>query len=65
MKAEKQTNGTNKNLKIVLIGFDWNNIGINNTEITMSKLDRDGLTTDKNEFVLLYAGNKIRRNHFA
>jgi len=49
----------NQNLKIAFIGFDWNDIGINNPALTMSKLNRDGLQTEKNEFVLLYAGNKI------
>lgn len=50
-----------KNLKICFIGFDWNNIGIDNSGVTMNKLDRDGLQTEKNEFVLLYAGNTIRK----
>jgi glycosyltransferase involved in cell wall biosynthesis len=52
---------TEEKLKIYFIGFDWNNIGINNSELTMSKLNRDGLQTGKNEFALLYAGNIIRR----
>lgn len=47
-----------KKLKIVLLGFDWNDIGTTRPDITMRKLNRDGLRTDMNEFVLIYAGNE-------
>lgn len=48
-------------LKIVLLGFDWNDIAFNNIDFTKSKLDRDGLNPEKNEFLLLYGGNKWKR----
>ena len=52
----------NKNkLKIACIGFDWNNIAFNNINFTKSKLNRDGLNSDFNEFFLLYAGLKCKR----
>lgn len=47
-----------KKLKIVFLGFDWNDIGEHRPDKTMRKLNRDGLQTDINEFVLIYAGNK-------
>lgn len=48
-------------LKIVLLGFDWNDIAFNNIEFTKSKLDRDGLNPEENSFLLLYGGNKWKR----
>lgn len=52
----------NKNkLKIACIGFDWNNIAFNNINFTKSKFNRDGLNSDFNEFFLLYAGLKCKR----
>lgn len=51
----------NKKLKIVCVGFDWNNIAFENIDFTKSKLDRDGLNSGINSFLLLYGGNKWKR----
>lgn len=50
-----------KKLKIVCLGFDWNDIAFKNIEFTKSKLDRDGLNPCGNSFLLLYGGNKYKR----
>lgn len=50
-----------KKLNIVCLGFDWNDIAFNNIEFTKSKLDRDGLNSGENNFLLLYGGNKWKR----
>lgn len=51
----------NKKLKIVCVGFDWADIAFNNIDFTKSKLDRDGLNSGINSFLLLYGGNKWKR----
>lgn len=51
----------NAKLKIACVGFDWNNIAFDNINFTKSKLDRDGLNSNYNEFLLLYAGLKCKR----
>lgn len=48
-------------LKIVLIGFDWRNISFNDISLTKKKLDRDGLRTNINCFLMFYAGLKFSR----
>ncbi len=53
-----------KKLKISFLGFDWNDIGIDNIDFIKSKLNRDRLQTSQNEFLLLYAGNTIKRKKF-
>ena len=58
MNEERKENNNERRLKITLLGFDWNNI---DSELTMSKLDRDGLQSSRNEFVLLFGGNRIGR----
>jgi glycosyltransferase involved in cell wall biosynthesis len=51
-----------KKLKITMLGFDWNDICFNDPDFMISKLDRDGINSQQNEFVNLYAGNKIKRS---
>jgi glycosyltransferase involved in cell wall biosynthesis len=51
----------NRKLKITMMGFDWNDICFNDKDFMISKLDRDGLNTQINEFVSLYAGNRTAR----
>jgi len=51
-----------KKLKITLLGFDWNDICFKDKDFMISKLDRDGMNSRLNEFLSLYAGNKIDRS---
>ncbi|MCD4704620.1 glycosyltransferase [bacterium] len=50
-----------KKLNIVMIGFDWNDISKNGYNITMNKLNRDGLNAGFNNFLLIFAGVKNKR----
>lgn len=50
-----------KNLNIVMMGFDRNDIGKGNYKVTMSKLDRDGLNPGFNNFLILFASTKNKR----
>ena len=51
-----------KKLKITMLGFDWNDICFNDPKFMISKLDRDGINSQLNEFVNLYAGNRTNRS---
>jgi len=61
----KKSNDVEYKLKVVCMGFDWDNIAFNNISFTKSKLDRDGLKPDFNEFLLLYAGSKCKRQEIS
>lgn len=48
----------NKHLKILAIGFDWRGIGKGDYRESKKKLDRDGLNTGINDFVMIYLGDR-------
>ena len=54
-----------KKLNIACIGFDWNDIGRGDYNLTKKKFDRDGLNTSINDFFVLYAGIVNRRDELS
>jgi len=54
-------NGINQKLKITGIGFDWRDIGRDDYGESKKRLDRDGLNTDTNDFLMVYLGGGNRR----
>ncbi len=54
-------NGINQKLKITGIGFDWRNIGRSDYGESKKRLDRDGLNTNTNDFLMVYLGGGNRR----
>lgn len=53
--------GINQKLKITGIGFDWRNFGRDDYGESKKRLNRDGLNTEANDFLMVYFGGGNRR----